>query len=92
MRTIKELAREALDIQNAVNLVGLAKSFARAMTDLAGYVSDTVERNHHPVTVLWLDKMCQLAGIQIIGSASRQLTNLVISNAYAWARDQLRAA
>ena len=33
-RTIKELAREALDIQNACNPLGLSKGYARALQEL----------------------------------------------------------
>jgi hypothetical protein len=63
-KTLKELAQEALAIQDACNLCGLAQSFARAMRDLGDHTNGTDARNQHPVTRVWLDKMNQLAGIQ----------------------------
>jgi hypothetical protein len=63
-KTIKALAQEALDVQNACNLCGVAQSFARAMRDLGDHTKGTDERNQHPITRVWLDKMNQLAGIQ----------------------------
>ena len=64
-RTLRQLAQEALDVQNACNLCGVAQSFARAMIDLHGHCpAGTDERNTHPITIAWLDKMNSLAGIQ----------------------------
>ena len=64
MKTLTELYQEALDVQNASNLPGVAQSFARAMLDLGDHVKGTDERNTHTITVLWLDKMNSLARIQ----------------------------
>jgi len=65
MKTIKQLAKEALDAQNACNLCGVAQSFAKAMINLGAHCpSGTTERNTHPITIVWLDKMNSLAGIQ----------------------------
>jgi len=69
-KTIKELAQEALDVQNACNLCGVVQSFARAMIDLGEHVKGTDARNAHPITVLWADKVAHLAGIQDIGNDS----------------------
>lgn len=63
-KTIKQLAQEALDVQNACNLCGVAQAFARAMSDLGQYTKGTDERNQHPITRVWLDKLNSLAGIQ----------------------------
>ena len=67
-KTIKELAQEALDVQNACNLTAVIQSFARAMIDLGKHVKGTDARNSHPVTVLWADKVAHLTGIQDIGN------------------------
>jgi len=64
MRTLKELANEALQVQNASNLCGVAQSFAKAMIDLGEHCKGTDDRNKHPIAILWLDKMNSLAGIQ----------------------------
>ena len=69
-KTIKQLAQEALDVQNACNLCGVVQSFARAMIDLGEHVKGTDARNAHPITVLWADKVAHLAGIQDIGNDS----------------------
>lgn len=67
MRTLAQLAGEALDVQNACNLSGVAISFAQAMRDLCEHVPDTRARNTHPIVILWIDKMASLAGIQYLG-------------------------
>lgn len=65
-RTMAELAREAIQIQNACNLSGLAFGFARAMERFnklnPHYGTDN--RNKHPIFVLWCDKMASLTGCQ----------------------------
>ena len=66
-RTLAELAREALNVQDACNLCGVAQGFARAMADLGAYTRGTDERNTHPIAVLWSDKIAHLTGTQNIG-------------------------
>jgi hypothetical protein len=68
-RTLPELAREALLVQDACNLSGMARSFARAMADLATHIPHTGERNTHYITRVWVDKIAQLAGMQTSDSA-----------------------
>ena len=64
-RTLKELAQEALDVQDACNLSGLAQRFAKVMIELNVLVPDSTEaRNSHPIVLLWLDKFNSLAHIQ----------------------------
>lgn len=65
MRTLKELAQEALDIQTACNLCGLAQSFARMMKELGEHVKGTDALNTHAITRLWVDKMAHLSGVQL---------------------------
>lgn len=80
MRTIPELCKEALDVQNACNLCGVAQGFARAMIDLSPHCkTGTTERNNHPVARLWIDKMTSLAGIQSFGDKA---TDKTLSDAY----------
>lgn len=76
-KTLKELAQESLDCQNACNLCGLAQSFARAMRDLGDHTKGTDERNQHPITRVWLDKMNQLAGIQEYSEAVTKAYSIV---------------
>ncbi len=68
MKTIKELAQEAIDVQDACNLSGVVFSFARAMTDMCEHVSGTDARNTHPICVLWADKIAHLTGTQGLGN------------------------
>ena len=64
-RTLQQLAREALDVQDACNLCGVAQGFARAMLELGEYCpSGTDERNQHPIAQIWIDKMSSLARTQ----------------------------
>ena len=66
-RTLAELAREALAVQDACNLSGVVHGFARAMSDLCEFVPNTGERNHHPIAVLWADKVAHLTDTQTLG-------------------------
>jgi hypothetical protein len=79
-KTIKQLAQEALDVQNACNLCGVVQSFARAMIDLGEHTKGTDERNTHPISVLWADKVAHLTGTQSFG-------NDVVTKAYSICHD-----
>jgi hypothetical protein len=80
-RTLQDLAKEALQVQDAVNLTGVAQSFARAMKRLMRLEPSmgTLSLNTHPIAVLWADKIRSLTGNQ---SAS------VFSKAYAWCAEK----
>lgn len=69
-KTLKQLAQEALDVQNACNLSGVAQSFARVMIDLGEHTKGTDERNTHPVAILWADKIAHLTGTQDLGNSA----------------------
>ena len=79
----REFARQALQVQDACNLTGVALSFARAVCDLREHLATLPDRPHvseHPVTVLWVDKLASLAGCQDLGNAR-------VMDAFAWAHD-----
>ncbi len=64
-RTMVDLAREALQVQDACNLSGVVHSFSRAITRLrvlleAEGKGGTDNVNTHPVCVLWADKIASL--------------------------------
>ena len=61
--TLRELAIEAMAVQDACNLSGVAQSFARVMRDLGEHTDGTHERNTHPIARVWIDKMASLAGM-----------------------------
>ncbi len=63
MRTLKELAQEAIDVQNACNILGISQSFAEAMVDLRkvhpNSSSDSLATN--AITVMWAYKISLMA-------------------------------
>lgn len=66
--TLQELAKEALAVQDACNLVAVAKGFAvivsqvRAALVEAGLPSDTESVNKHPIVRVYADKISHLTG------------------------------
>lgn len=69
-KTLAELAQEALDVQDACNLSGVAQAFGRAMSGLCSHVPNTSTRNTHPIAVLWADKIAHLTGTQNLANDS----------------------
>jgi len=68
MRTIKTLAQESLDVQDACNLCAVAQGFARCMSDLLKHdLGGTDATNTHPIALLWADKIAHLTGTQTLG-------------------------
>lgn len=65
-RTLADLARESLQVQNACNLSGVAFGFGRAVVRLRAVLpqagNDAIAR--HPVCQLWSDKIASLTGTQ----------------------------
>jgi hypothetical protein len=63
------LWQEAFDIQNACNLGGLIHDFPRVLTAVQGEAhargQGTAYVNTHPIVRLWLDKLCDLAGMTV---------------------------
>lgn len=67
--TIQQLAQQAIDVQDACNLSGVARGFVRAIDELrAAGVSDV---RNHPVSKLWASKLHSLAftGLDDFGDA-----------------------
>ena len=65
MKTIEQLAREAIDIQDAWDLSGVVHAFSQVMTTLreharAGGWEDTDELNQHPIAIMWASKIASL--------------------------------
>jgi hypothetical protein len=84
MKTIKELAIEALQIQDASNLSGCVHSFSRAMTDLwkianaEGWAS-TEKINTHPIAIMYSSKISSLTNseeVLVFSHAYDAVTNL----------------
>jgi hypothetical protein len=66
-RSLQELAREALAVQDACNLCAVALGFGRALVDLGEHTHGTDERNRHPIAIVWADKIAHLTGTQTVG-------------------------
>jgi hypothetical protein len=68
LKSIRRLAEDAIEVQDACNLSGVAQSFARAIVHLRRYLaavgedSGTLAVTIHPIVTLWLDKMRDLNG------------------------------
>lgn len=64
MKTIQQLAQDALDIQDASNLSGVVHAFDRFITDLWAIAraegKDTDWINSHPIVAMYLDKLSDL--------------------------------
>ena len=86
-RTVRELAREAIQVQDACNLSGVAHSFAKAMSDLGEHTNGTDERNRHPIVRVYLDKMCDLTGVGICGEAFSDSWAKVREMAEFWVKE-----
>jgi hypothetical protein len=87
--TLRKLAQDALDVQDACNLSGVVHGFSRAMTALRDTKPmSTTELNTHPVAILWADKIAQLTNTQTIGGAGYSR----ITAAYKWAHEQVKGA
>jgi len=68
MRTLRQLAQEALDVQNACNPLGLSRSYAEALSDLfenRRLPASTGDVCSHPINRLWASKLHDLAGMGI---------------------------
>lgn len=63
---MSKLHEKALAVQNASNLAGVSRSFGEIVGELSGKVPDNVDRRkwlaEHPVFILFLDKVLDLAG------------------------------
>lgn len=66
MRTLKELAQEALGVQNACNPLGISRSYGEAMLALrdalqaANLPNGTDDLCNHPIARLWAAKIVEL--------------------------------
>lgn len=63
MKTMQELAKEAIEIQDACNLGGLVHGWSRSMSDLQDLLRGQGTRNvnEHPISKLWASKIHDLA-------------------------------
>jgi hypothetical protein len=64
-RTLADLAREALAVQNACNLSGVVHGWSRSISRLRELLPDlgTDGYNRHPINQLWASKVHDLTGM-----------------------------
>lgn len=65
-RTLNDLAKEALAVQNASNLSGVVISWGKVIVRLRQLLQDhdTNQINAHPINQLWADKVAHLTNTQ----------------------------
>ena len=70
MKTLKELAQDVLQVQDASNLSGVVKGFDRAIADLKLHFPEYSNRDfyHLPIIAMWADKIASLTGTQNMGA------------------------
>lgn len=75
MKTIKQLAKDAEDVQNACNLSGVLHGAAAAMGALREVLPgmSTGAYNRHPIMRAWAHKIADLSGLDVGGSPAEEL-------------------
>lgn len=84
MKTIEQLCREALVIQDACNPIALSRRYGEVLIELREAIGngDSEVMRCHPVNRLWVSKLHDLAGMGL-----SELTNF--SLAYDWCQARL---
>lgn len=70
-KSMKDLCEMALNVQNAVNLVAIVKSYDRALEDLRDLGIDRSELASHPVSVLFASKIASLTNSEDTATFSK---------------------
>jgi len=70
----REMARDAILVQDACNLSGVVHSFSRVMSRLSHYDLDTREKNGHFLAVLYASKIASLTNCEDTDTFSRAYT------------------
>jgi hypothetical protein len=90
-RSLAELAKNAIDVQNAVNLSGVVISFARDISRLRVILNESLGKdfstdklNQHPICVMYASKIDSLTVGYEGGPDSR------FTNAYDWCQEACR--
>lgn len=87
MKNIKKLAQDAIDVQDASNLVGVVISFSEALINLRQVFPNlsTKEINEHPIAVLYSSKIASLTHSdcqEVFSLAYFQVKEIIDSNEY----------
>lgn len=86
MVSLRQLAQQAIDIQDASNLSGLAKAWGEVQTQLREIMPSigTRELNKHPINKLWAYKLYSLACGEPLDSFT---ADQVFGESYNWCKD-----
>lgn len=89
MKDLKKMVEDALMVQDACNLRGISKSYAKMIEDLVIVLKelnlpyDTMSIRRHPINILWASKICDLAELEI-------KENNQIEDAYNFCRNVIK--
>ncbi len=88
----KKVWQQALDVQDACNLSGVVYGMKQMMDAVCAEAQElgqgTDYRNTHPLVMLWLDKLCHLAGIQACqGASAQERIDVAFDEAYRQTRE-----
>ncbi len=64
MKSLKNMARDALDVQDACNLSGVVRSFVNVIDDVRAISPGNRDWCRHPIIKLWADKIASLTDTQ----------------------------
>jgi hypothetical protein len=82
----KKVWQQALDMQDACNLSGLVYALPKVMDAICEESRElgkgTAYRNTHPLMLLWIDKLCHLAGIQAWQGDAQKRIDAAFDEAY----------
>ena len=82
MKTLQQLAKDCLSVQNACNPIAIANGYGKALSDLrqalasAGLPNDHSAIKNHPINVWWLCKLCDLSGYSNESASSESFSKL----------------
>ena len=68
MKTMKQLADDAIHVQDACNLIAVANSFASVTKEVRDRLAESGQEcgtdaiRNHPIVQLWADKIYDMAG------------------------------
>ena len=90
--SLKEATEFVLFIQDAVNAGAIVRDFPRVVEAIGKFdpQNSTDDDNSHPLMVLMLDKLVQLAGGSIEWSGEYTMSKASFRVAYAWAQEQVK--
>jgi len=86
VRCMKDLAKDAINVQDACNLSGVVHSFSRIIGELREIArlekwESTDKINRHPICILFADKIASLT------SPGSSINGSEFTSAYNWACD-----